>query len=51
VFGVLFFVAIATFKGFAGFKFDKPIGLWIIYILWPVICVVIYPVLQLILVF
>jgi hypothetical protein len=51
VFGVSFFVAIATFKGFAGFKFSKPIGLWIIYILWPVVCAVIYVVSQLILVF
>ncbi|CAL1696824.1 unnamed protein product [Somion occarium] len=51
VFGVSFFVAIATFKGFAGFSFSKPIGLWIIYILWPLICTVIYIVSQLILVF
>jgi hypothetical protein len=50
-FGAAFFVAIATFKGFVGFKFDKPIGLWIIYILWPVVCVVIYVISQLILVF
>lgn len=46
-----FFVAIATFKGFAGFKFSKPIGLWIIYILWPLICSVVYIVSQLVLVF
>jgi len=51
VFGAAFFVAIATFKGFASFSFSKPIGLWIIYILWPVICAVIYIVSQLILVF
>jgi hypothetical protein len=51
VFGVSFFVAIATFKGFAGFQFSKPVGLWIIYILWPVACAVIYVVSQLILVF
>jgi len=51
VFGVAFFVAIATFKGFAGFKFTKPIGLWIVYILWPLICAVIYIVSQLVLVF
>lgn len=50
-FGVSFFVAIATFKQFAGFKFNKPIGLWIIYILWPLICAVVYIVSQLILVF
>lgn len=51
IFGVSFFVAIATFKGFAGFSYAKPIGLWIIYILWPLICTVVYIVSQLILVF
>ena len=51
VFGVSFFVAIATFKKIAGFDFAKPIGLWIIYILWPLVCSVIYIVSQLILVF
>jgi len=51
VFGVSFFVAIATFKNVAGFKYTKPIGLWIIYILWPLVCVVVYVVSQLILVF
>ncbi|EIN13146.1 chitin synthase export chaperone [Punctularia strigosozonata HHB-11173 SS5] len=51
VFGVSFFLAIATFKGFAGFSFSKPIALWIVYILWPLICAVIYTVSQLVLVF
>jgi len=51
VFGVSMFVAIATFKNIAGFKFDKPLGLWIIYILWPLICTVVYIVSQLVLVF
>lgn len=51
VFGVSFFVAIATFKEFAGFKYAKPLALWIIYILWPLICAVIYIVSQLVLVF
>jgi len=51
VFGASFFVAIATFKNFAGFSYQKPIGLWIIYILWPLVCVVIYIISQLILVF
>ena len=50
-FGVCFFISIATFKDFAGFKYSKPLGLWIIYILWPLICTVIYIVSQLILVF
>ena len=51
VFGVSFFVAIATFKSFAGFKSTAPIGLWIIYILWPAVCAVVYIVSQLVLVF
>lgn len=51
VWGVSFFVAIATFQQFAGFKYTSPLGLWIIYILWPLICTVIYVVSQLILVF
>ncbi|KAF8621834.1 hypothetical protein AX15_007458 [Amanita polypyramis BW_CC] len=51
VFGVSFFVAIATFKNIAGFSFIKPVGLWVIYILWPLVCVVIYIISQLILVF
>jgi len=50
VFGIGFFLAIATFKGFAGFSFSQPIALWIIYILWPLICVVVYVVSQLVLV-
>ena len=51
MFGVSFFVAIATFKNIAGFNYTKPLGLWIIYILWPLICAVIYIVSQLVLVF
>ncbi|KAH9891166.1 chitin synthase III catalytic subunit [Cubamyces lactineus] len=50
-FGVSFFVSIATFKRIAGFDYAKPIGLWIIYILWPLVCTVIYVVSQLVLVF
>ncbi|PPQ83835.1 hypothetical protein CVT25_000894 [Psilocybe cyanescens] len=51
VFGVSFFVAIATFKQKFGFNYTKPIALFIIYLLWPIICVPIYIVSQLILVF
>jgi len=51
IFGLGFFLSIATFKQFAGFKYDKPIALWIIYILWPLICSVVYIVSQLLLVF
>lgn len=50
VFGVTMFVAIATFKNIAGFKYTKPLGLWIIYIIWPLICVICYVVTQLIIV-
>jgi len=50
VFGVSFFVSIATFKNLVGFDYGKPIGLWIIYLIWPVVCVAVYIVLQLILV-
>ncbi|KAF8608387.1 hypothetical protein BDV93DRAFT_466717 [Ceratobasidium sp. AG-I] len=49
-FGLGFFVAIATFKGLAGFSYAKPIGLYIVYLLWPLLCVVVYVVLQFILV-
>ncbi|KAK7048042.1 chitin synthase III catalytic subunit-domain-containing protein [Favolaschia claudopus] len=51
VFAVSFFVAIATFKKFAGFNYTKPVGLWIVYLLWPLLCVIIYVVSQLVLVF
>jgi len=51
VFGLEFFFAIATFKQIAGFSYSNPIALWIMYILWPLICVVVYIVSQLILVF
>jgi hypothetical protein len=51
LFGVSFFLAIATFKEYAGFSYSNPIALWIVYILWPLICTVVYIVSQLILVF
>lgn len=51
VFGIVFFVSIATFKNIAGFKYAKPLGLWIVYILWPLVCTVVYIVSQLTLVF
>ncbi|KAF5339301.1 hypothetical protein D9611_009833 [Ephemerocybe angulata] len=51
IWGLCFFLAIATFKQLAGFKYDKPIALWVVYILWPLICTVVYVVSQLILVF
>jgi hypothetical protein len=51
VFGISFFIAIATFHGFLGFKKSSPLALWIVYILWPLACAVIYIISQLILVF
>ncbi|KAF5347046.1 hypothetical protein D9758_011632 [Tetrapyrgos nigripes] len=51
VFGVAFFIAIATFKSIAGLSPTKPIGLFIIYLIWPIICAAVYVVLQLILIF
>jgi len=51
VFGACMFIAIATFKNIAGFTFTKPLGLWVVYILWPLICAVVYIVSQLVLVF
>jgi hypothetical protein len=51
IFALGFFIAIATFKKIAGFDYAKPVALWIVYILWPVICATIYVVSQLVLVF
>lgn len=51
VFGVSFFVAIATFKSFASFSPTKPTGLFVVYLIWPILCVAIYTLSQLILVF
>jgi uncharacterized membrane protein YhaH (DUF805 family) len=44
------FVAIATFKGFAGMSPTKQMGLWIMELLFPVICVAIYVASQVLLV-
>ncbi|KAI4518803.1 hypothetical protein K523DRAFT_354541 [Schizophyllum commune Tattone D] len=46
-----FFLAIATFKNVAGMSPTSTLPLFIIYIVWPVVCVAIYIVSQLILVF
>ncbi|KIK99449.1 hypothetical protein PAXRUDRAFT_822740 [Paxillus rubicundulus Ve08.2h10] len=51
VFGVAFFVAIATFKSFASFSPVKPMALFIVYLIWPILCVATYTLSQLILVF
>jgi len=47
---VTFFVSIATFNGYASFSYTKPMGLFIVLLLFPIICVAIYVVSQLILV-
>lgn len=41
---------VSLWEGFAGFSYAKPIGLYIVYLLWPILCVLVYVVLQLILV-
>jgi len=50
LFGIGFFLSIATFKQFVGFSYAKPIALWIIYFIWPALCTAIYIIGQLILV-
>lgn len=51
LFALTFFISIATFKNTAGFNYTKPFALWFMYILWPLICTVVYVVSQLLLVF
>jgi len=51
VFGASFFVAIATFKSFASFSPAKPTALFVVYLIWPILCVAIYTLSQLVLVF
>lgn len=50
LFAVGLFVAIATFKGIAGMSPTKQMGLWIMELLFPVICVAIYVLSQVVLV-
>ncbi|WVF66043.1 chitin synthase export chaperone [Kwoniella sp. CBS 6097] len=50
IWGVCFFVSIATFKQFASFSYEKPVGLFVTYLIFPAVCAVIYFVSQLILV-
>lgn len=50
IWGVCFFIAIATFKEYVSFSYEKPTGLFITYLLFPAICVIVYLVSQLILV-
>lgn len=48
--GICFFVAISTFNGYAGMSYENTTGLFVTYLLFPLICVVVYVVSQLILV-
>lgn len=50
VWAICFFVAIGTFKDVGGLKYTSPIGLYITYLIFPLACVVIYAISQLILV-
>jgi len=50
VFGITFFISIATFKNIASFSYLKPTALWIIMYIFCFICVVVYIVLQFVLV-
>ncbi|UZJ53519.1 hypothetical protein CBS101457_002839 [Exobasidium rhododendri] len=50
LFAIGFLVAIATFKGAAGMSPTKQLGLWIMQLLFPLICVVIYVLSQVVLV-
>ncbi|KAG1797914.1 chitin synthase III catalytic subunit-domain-containing protein [Suillus variegatus] len=40
VFGASFFIAIATFKSFVSFSPTKPITLFVIYLIWPIPCLI-----------
>ncbi|KAG6329664.1 hypothetical protein ID866_9425 [Astraeus odoratus] len=51
IFGISFFVAIATFKSFAGFSPTKTTALFVVYLIWPIFCVATYTLSQLVLVF
>jgi hypothetical protein len=50
VWAVCFFVSIATFKSWASFDYTKPLGLFVTYLIFPLVCVVFYIVSQLVLV-
>lgn len=50
IFGISFFISIATFHSIGPFAPDKVTGLWIINYIFNTICVVIYVILQLVLV-
>ncbi|PVU84665.1 hypothetical protein BB560_007294 [Smittium megazygosporum] len=46
----MYFVSIATFKNIAGLKSEKPIGIYIIYFIFNLLCLLVYVVSQIILV-
>jgi hypothetical protein len=50
IWGLCFFISIATFNGYASFSYTKPVGVFIMYLIFPVACVIVYTVSQLVLV-
>jgi len=50
IFGVTFFISIATFKSIASFSNLKPTALWVVMYIFDFICVIVYIVLQFLLV-
>ena len=50
LFGVSFFISIATFKKFAGFDYAKPLALYIVFLVANGVMILVYIVMQLVLV-
>ncbi len=50
IWGVCFFIAIATFNSYASFSYANPVALFVTYLIFPAACVVVYVISQLILV-
>ncbi|CAD6572105.1 MAG: Chitin synthase, class 7 [Tremellales sp. Tagirdzhanova-0007] len=50
VWGICFFIAVATFKNITIFSYSHPVGLFVTYLMFPALCVIVYVVSQLILV-
>ncbi|KAJ3337124.1 Chitin synthase, class 7 [Gonapodya sp. JEL0774] len=50
LFGIAFFISIATFKGLIGFSSSNPIALFVVYLIFNAVCLAVYVVSQIILV-
>lgn len=50
IFGVAFFISIATFKNLASFSNIKPVALWVVMYIFDFVCALVYIVLQFVLV-